>query len=164
MITLLKRSVVAAALAAALAAPAMAQGWMMQDHRGPGMMQGDGGWGHMMGMGRMMMGDPGRHMGGRLAFIEAELGVTEAQRPLWDAYAKAVRGAAASMAALHGRMQGMQTAPSLPERLALMEEMMANRLAALQTVRGEATALYEALSPAQREVADSIMGMGMGPM
>jgi hypothetical protein len=142
----------------------MAQGWMMQDHRGPGMKQGDGEWGPMMGMGRMMMGDSGRHMGGRLAFFEAELGITEAQRPLWDAYAKAARDAAASMATMHGRMQGMQTAPSLPERLALMEEMMANRLAALQTVRGEATALYEALSPAQREVADSIMGMGMGSM
>ena len=165
-----KRSLIAAALAAAVAAPVLAQGWMMQGGQGPGMMQGmgpgmmqggPGGWGRMMGM-RGMMGDPAQHMSGRLAFIEAELGITDAQRTLWDAYADAVRDAAGSMSSMHERMIAMDTLPALPERLAFMEEMMSTHLAALQTVREEATALYEALSPEQKETADTVMGMGMG--
>lgn len=165
-------SITAIVLVAALAAPTLAQGWMMQGQaRGPGMMRGMGpggvggwsedGWGPDM---RGMMRDPGSFVAGRLAFIEAELGVTEAQRPLWDAYAAAAREAARSMSEMHKRMLAVETPPALPKRLALMEEMMANRLSALQTVRDEATALYNALSPQQREIADSIMGMGMGRM
>ncbi|MEE4121429.1 MAG: Spy/CpxP family protein refolding chaperone [Paracoccaceae bacterium] len=168
------RPLLALTLAAALAAPALAQGWMMQgEGRGPGMMQGMGpgmmrGWsdgdrGPMGGM-RGMMGDPGRFVAGRLAFIEAELGITKDQRPLWDAYAEAARDAAGSMAAMHERMGSMESTPSLPQRLALMEEMMAGRLSALQTVREEVEALYEALTPEQQGVADDIMGMGMGMM
>jgi hypothetical protein len=85
--------------------------------------------------------------------------VPSGQHP--DAYAEAARDVAASMSAMRERMGSMESPPSLPERLALMEETMAGRLSALQTVRGEATALYEALSPEQQEIADSIMGMGM---
>jgi hypothetical protein len=158
------------ALAAALAAPALAQGWMMQGQgRGPGMTPGMGpgmmrgwsedDWGSGM---RGMMRDPGRFVAGRLAFIEAELGLTEAQRPLWEAYAAAARDAARSMSAMHERMLALEGPPALPERLALMEEMMASRLSALRTVRDEATALYRALSPEQQEIADSVMAMGMG--
>ncbi len=161
-------------LAAALAAPApaVAQGWMMQGQgRGPGMMQGMGpgmirgwsedDWGPGM---RGMMRDPGRFVAGRLAFIEAELGLAETQRPLREAYAAAARDAARSMSAVHERMLALESPPALPERLALMEEMMASRLSALRTVRDEATALYRTPSPEQRDIADSVMAMGMGGM
>lgn len=168
-----QRTLAGVFVAVLIAGSAVAQGGMTQDRYGSGMMQGmgpgmmggdDGAFGPMGRMGRMMMGDPGRHMAGRLAFIEAELGITEGQRPLWEAYAAAAREAADSMADMHARMQDLTGLPALPERLALMEELMESRLAALRAVREQATALYEGLTPEQRALADAVMGMGMGMM
>lgn len=172
------RAMLAAALAAGLSAPAAAQmgsmmrgdgpGWMY-DENGYGLKHGEDsrgrmgrGWGggHMMGMGGMM-GDPGEHMDGRLAFIEAELGITEDQHDEWEAFASAVRDAAEGMRPMHEAMWSREERPALPERLDLMESMMQARLDAMKGVHGELSALYEALSPEQRERAERLMGMMM---
>ena len=85
--------------------------------RQPGMgMMGDGGMGPGMmgyGMGPGMMGrngmmtpgmmGPGMMMGygpameGQLAYVKAELGITDAQKEAWDAYAKAIKSRATTM-------------------------------------------------------------------
>ncbi len=134
---------------------------------GPGMMMGRGGHGGMMrgmmmgpGMmgGGMMMG-PGRFVEGRLAFLKTELGITAEQESVWDAFAEAMRGNAGSMQAMHERMWSGDGWPeSLPERMELHEELMSERLAALRSMREALEPLYEALSPEQREVANSLMG------
>src|SRR5262249_9533041 len=68
---------------------------------GRGMPGGMAGAGEMpmMGMMRMMMGREGmsmmgamaRHVEGRLAFLKTELKITDAQLPLWNAVADAIR-------------------------------------------------------------------------
>lgn len=152
----------------AITTPALAEG-MMQGHGGlmgggagygamGGMMGDRAGYGPMMGMGALMS-DPAQRMEGRLAFIEAELAITDDQRPAWDAFAAAMREAAGGMAEMHALMASMDAPPPLPERLALMEQAMTSRLAAIRDMRDEVEALYEQLTPGQRENADGLMGM-----
>src|SRR6516225_6346909 len=72
---------------------------------GPGMTggnmmgQGQAGPAGMMPMMNMMMGmqSGAEHVEGRLAFIKAELKITDAQAPQWNVFAEAVRRNAGSM-------------------------------------------------------------------
>src|SRR5690349_15695774 len=64
----------------------------MMGQMGPGMM-GPG----MMGQGGMpMMGMMQRHVEGSIAFLKTELKITDAQLPLWNAVADAIRANAKS--------------------------------------------------------------------
>ena len=168
---------------ALMATPALAQ--QPQDHEqhhppgtppaaaGPGMpggmMSGGGG---MMSMMRMMMGEDGMgmmagHVEGRLAFLKTELKIADAQLPLWNAVADAIRANAKSMSEIMsgGMMGGSQTA-ALPEKLALHEKMMTAHLEGLRRLKTAVDPLYAALSPEQKKTADElVMGpMGMGMM
>jgi hypothetical protein len=105
------------------------------------------------------MGDPAQRMEGRIAFIEAELAITDKQRPAWDAFAAAMREAAGGMAEMHARMTSVDAPPPLTERLALMEQAMTTRLAAIQAMRDEVETLYEQLTPEQRATADNLIVM-----
>ena len=146
---------------------------------GPGMTggdmmgQGQAGPAGMMPMMNMMMGmgmQPGaEHVEGRLAFIKAELKITDAQAPQWNAFAEAVRGNAASMAEVRKSMMSGQGAPAtLPERLAREDKLATAHLAALKKTEDAITQLYGVLTDDQKKVADTIvvgpMGMPMGMM
>ena len=175
--------VVAAAL---IAAPAFAQQPEHEQHhpgetppaagmQGPGMqggaMSGAGGM-PMMGMMRMMMGQDGMGMmagyvEGRLAFLKTELKITDAQLPLWNAVADAIRANAKSMGEMmSGGMMGSSQTATLPEKLALHEKMMTAHLEGLRRLKTAVDPLYAALSPEQKKTADElVMGpMGMGMM
>src|SRR6516225_1972007 len=106
---------------------------------GPGMTGGNM-MGNMMGMGMQ----PGaEHVEGRLAFIKAELKITDAQAPQWNAFAEAVRGNAGSMAEMRKSMMGGQGAPAtLPERLAREDKLATAHLAALKKTEDAVTQLY----------------------
>lgn len=177
----------ALALALALAtAPAFAQQPEHEQHHpagtppaasAPGMGAGMGGPGGMpmMGMMRMMMGQDGTggmsmmagHVEGRLAFLKTELKITDAQLPLWNAVADAIRANAKSMSEMMsgGMIGSSQTTPTLPEKLALHEKMMTAHLEALRRLKAAVDPLYVALSPEQKKSADELlmgpMGMGM---
>lgn len=130
------------------------------------MMGGQGMGGPMMGM---MAGGPGRHIEGRLAFIKAELKITDAQSAPWNAFADAVRENANAMADTHAAMMsGASAAQTLPERLAFAQQAMAAHLDGLTKTSAALDKLYEALGPDQKKVADEIvigpMGMPMGMM
>src|SRR6516164_758614 len=99
--------VVAAAL---IAAPAFAQQPEHEQHhpgetppaaagmRGPGMPgSGMAGTGGMLMMGQDGMSMMADHVEGRLAFLKTELKITDAQLPLWNAVADAIRANAKSM-------------------------------------------------------------------
>jgi len=144
------------------------QGYSMP--MGPGMkqpmpmMQGCGmGPGMMMpGMGPMMMGGPAKHIEGRIAFLRTELGITDAQMPLFNAFAEALRAAAKSLQGLHDQMISGERPDTLPERLTWHEQMMTAHLEALKKVKSAAVPLYNALSAEQKQTADSLMtGVGM---
>jgi hypothetical protein len=124
----------------------------------------------MMGMMRMMMGRDGmagmsmmaEHVEGRLAFLKTELKITDAQLPLWNAVADAIRANAKSMGeTMSGGMMGSSQTATLPEKLALREKMMTTHLEALRRLKTAVDPLYAALSPEQKKSADELL---MGPM
>ena len=134
----------------------------------PGGMAGAGDM-SMMGMMRMMMGRDGmsmmgamaRHVEGRLAFLKTELKITDAQLPLWNAVADAMRANAKNMGDMAGGMMGGSQAGMLPEKLAMREKMMTAHLEALRKLKAAVDPLYAALSDEQKKTADELL---IGPM
>lgn len=143
----------------------------------PGMMGGN--MQQMMGMMQMMehIGQMGReemggpmgmmrfdHIEGRIAFLRAELGITDAQQPQWDAFADALRKQASTMRTMRTQMMqgGMPT--NWLDRLTRHERMLSARLDAMKAIEGPARALYGVLSPEQQSKADNLMGRPMGGM
>ena len=135
----------------------MDQGAMM---RGSGMMMGGPG---MPGMMQMMQG----HVEGRLAFLKTELKITDAQLPLWNAVADAIRANANSgMGMMQGMMEGMMEGmmgqgTTLLDRFVAHEKMMTAHLDALRRFKSAVDPLYAALSDDQKKTADELL---MGPM
>jgi LTXXQ motif family protein len=122
----------------------------------------------MMGMTRMMMGQDGMgammagHVEGRLAFLKTELKITNAQMPLWNAVANAIRANATTMSTMmSGGMIGKTQTATLPDKLALREKMMSAHLDALRKFEAAVDPLYAALDPEQKKTADQLL---MGPM
>ena len=166
----MRRFAVLALLCLALAPPAAwSQGTMMpnsgqmppgggnspmtdQRMMGPGMM----GYG-MMGPGLtgygMMMGNGHSHIDGRIAFLRAELKLEAAQAKLFEPVEKVLRDIAAKHADHPMPMSAANQ--SLPDRLDAMEKFMAEHLDGLRALKSALTPFYAALSPQQREVADS---------
>lgn len=155
----------------------MGNGMMGDGSHGPmgdqGMMMGGQGatmGGPMMGaMMGMMAGGAGRHIEGHLAFIKAELKITDAQSAPWNAFADAVRENAKTMADAHASMMsGAGATQTLPERLAFAQQAMAAHLDGLTKTSAALDKLYDALGPDQKKAADEIvigpMGMPMGMM
>jgi hypothetical protein len=123
------------------------------------MMGQDGGMG--MGMG---MGMPFEHVNGRIAFLETEIGITDAQRGQWNAFAAALRRNAETHRTIHQEMMGPSTSASLnwPERLQRRVQMMSTRTDALKAVEAAAGPLYQVLSEDQRQKAEKLLSGPMG--
>jgi hypothetical protein len=122
-----------------------------------------------MAMMRMMMGQGGmpmmaKHIEGRLAFLKAELKITDAQLPFWNAFAQAMRDDASTMQAMPHPMMGMNKAATLPDKLAERETMLTARLEAVRKLKTAADPLYAALTADQKKTADEIMLSPMGMM
>jgi hypothetical protein len=95
------------------------------------------------------------HAAGRLAFIEAKLNITEAQRPLFDHWRDAVLQNAQSRKSeclAHQFTPGEQH--SILERTATMQKRLESRLAALQSEQPALAALYQSLAPDQKTQFD----------
>jgi hypothetical protein len=138
------------------------------DMTGPDMMSGD-----MMGSALMSMMSPmktmmmrimsPKHIEGRLAFLKTELAITEAQRPMWDAFAEALRAnardTAAMMKELRGEMKPSQAASStgLLHQIDLHERMLAARLEALRRMKAALEPLYAVLDDRQKRTADELL-------
>jgi LTXXQ motif family protein len=179
-----KSAVVALAIAAAIVGTAVAQDQPAQQSTSPGWTWGPGGMmGHgfmgpgMMGygMGPSTMGMGGAaeamcsamasHIEGRLAYIKAELKVTDAQDTLWNAYAAAARDNAKTMIARCSSMMGKRDSQvSLPDRLDQNEQLMAAQLDAMRAMDKALKPLYAALSDGQKKTADQLFWGPMGMM
>jgi hypothetical protein len=140
----------------------MTQGTM--GHMGMG-MKGPGNMGMsgpamqgMMGPGMMM--DFGPIMEGRLAYMKAELGVTETEAAAWNDYASAIKAGARTMQDMHTAMvQVMETGSAL-ERLDAHTKAMESMVESLKALRPVTEALYKVLSADQKKKADLLLGMG----
>lgn len=173
-------------LAAGMALPALAgkrddddrDGWRRGGmHHGMGQCRHHGGkHGRMHGKrhgGRMWWGEPLKHIDGRLAFIKAELKLTDAQNAAWDEFAGMLRTSVESRAAMHkqrmedrNEMDDDDAKMSLPERLAKRQERAEMRMERIKTMREGFDKFYGVLDDKQKETADELvpmmMRLGMG--
>lgn len=139
----------------------MGQGMPGAGMMGPGMMRMmEMMHGSTMGMmgGCPMLGEGSSpHSEGRVAFLKAELGITDAQKAVWDDYAKALKQNFSSMQMGGQPMMGMMGAGSPVEKLDARLAMMEGRVTALKALKVPLTALYSALSPEQKATADRLL-------
>jgi LTXXQ motif family protein len=160
---------------AAMPMPMPMQGMRMQGMQMP--MQGMGGgsmdcpmMGGMkhdsgMNMGRgMNMGMPFEHVEGRIAFLQTEIGITDAQREQWNAFAVALRRNAEVHRTMHNQMMGPD-APSSQTWLQKVQQktrMMSTHAEALKAVDTAAGPLYAVLTEDQRQKAERLLSGTMG--
>jgi uncharacterized small protein (DUF1192 family) len=121
---------------------------------------------------RMAQGEMGGQMGmmrldhieGRIAVLKAELGITEAQQPQWNAFADALRAQAGKMQPMHAQMMQGGMPQTWPDRLTFMEHMLSAGLDAVKAMEEPVRALYAVLSPEQQNKANELVGHRMGGM
>jgi len=102
--------------------------------------------------------EPGRHVEGRIAYLKAELKITDAQAPQFDAVSNVMRDNAKAM---HDSFQSLRGDQSQP-RTALSQLEARVKFAQLRA-DGEAKMLaafrplYQAMSPDQQKAADEMV-------
>lgn len=108
--------------------------------------------------------EPFARLSGRLAYLEVKLNLTAAQRPLWDKWRAAVADGAGKVQAdcLKPVAGPAEAHPTIVERLAHLQERLAAQAAGLQAAQPSLAALYQALTPEQRELFEHGMRMGHG--
>ena len=115
-----------------------------------------------MGHGGMMHSVP--MMEGRLAYIKADLEITDAQMAAWDAYANAVRARHTTMEGMHAKMMKAKESRSALERMDARINAMESRLESLKALKPVTEALYALLTDEQKKKADQLLGGGCGMM
>jgi hypothetical protein len=102
------------------------------------------------------------HIDGRIAYVKAELKITDAQASAWNAYAKAAKENAQAMSkhctAMMSRDAGKPV--SLPDRLDQHEQFMTAQLDSMRAMNKAVRTLYAGLSDSQKHDADEL-GWGM---
>jgi hypothetical protein len=112
---------------------------------------------------------PNHRIDGRVAFLKAELKITDAQAPAFEAFAKVLRQNAAEMAAIaEKRHEQRAQQPQLPgqdrpgptaiERLERRAEMSKAMAAQNQRYLDAFKPLYNQLSAEQKKTADELVG------
>jgi hypothetical protein len=155
--------------------PGMAMPGMPQGQSG-GMSMMGGNQGSMMSMPAMMemmrrmmgasegpgAGNPAgitlfRHIEGQLAYYKAELGITDAQLPQWNAFANVARASAKILEQPY--IQSMQTGASVsaPEQLDRRMAMLSALIETEKSVGAAFKSLYAVLSPEQKTAADEMV-------
>lgn len=110
------------------------------------------------------MGMPFEHVEGRIAFLKAELKITDAQMTAWNAFADSMRTDAAAMKTMQEEMMKGAMPATAPERMAFRHKMMSAHLAMMDRSEASVAALYAVLSAEQRKVFDQMMSGPMGMM
>jgi hypothetical protein len=109
------------------------------------------------------------HLEGRIAFLRAELKITEAQTGAWNDFADALRQSAKKIGEMRGAMMppaadGAPQGATVTQRLDLEERWLAARLEGVRKIETAVEALYAALSAEQKKTADELLVSPMGPM
>ncbi len=158
------------------------------DHGG-GMEHGGGMMGGM-GMGGMGMGGMMRHMlcgvtehvEGRLAYLKAELKLTDAQQAAWNTFADAYRATTQKTAKACAAMDAASSDHSKAEhsmsehpmskgvlgQLTMMEHHLSDHLDSVRGLKNAIEPLFAVLTEEQKKAADhafvDVMNVGMGKM
>lgn len=144
----------------------LASGMPMMDMRGMmNMMNMMGGKMGMGGTGSCMDGmDMANRVEGHIAFLRAELKITEAQAKQWDAFADALRSNAKRMKDRAGAKMMGGGDKGVLSQLETQEKMLATRLDSVKALRGALVPLSETFSEEQRKTAEELLGPHMGMM
>jgi LTXXQ motif family protein len=131
-----------------------------------GMMQSMG----MMGSGMGGMATIDR-VEGRIAFLRAELKITDAQASVWNGFADALRANAKRLAEVRASMMaktsdGQAKESTIADRLDQQEQWLLARLDGTRTMKAAFAKLNETLSDDQKKTANDLLAphMGMGMM
>jgi hypothetical protein len=129
---------------------------------------------HSMGM-MQMMGMMGRGMDGmatidriegRIAFLRAELKITDAQADAWNGFADALRTNARKLTEVRATAMPKpgdgQPASALSARLDQQEQWLAARLDGTRAMKSTFAKLNEALSDDQKKTANDLLAPHMG--
>jgi hypothetical protein len=113
--------------------------------------------------GQAMMCQMDEHIDGDLAYLKAELKITEAQAAQWNIFAQAFR-AEREKRARHCKealehAREMRSA-SLLDTVKMAEDQLALRLDSLRAMKVAIQPLYESLSKEQKKTADQVMKGG----
>jgi hypothetical protein len=142
-------------------------GAMMGGDMGSMMQMMGGGMGPMKQMmgggmtgGGMAMA-PFSHIEGRIAFLKAELAITDAQASQWTAFADALRDRAKVMRESMTNMMQADKPANAADRTDAMVKMMSTHLDSMKAAAAAEKALYAVLTDSQKETADELLG---GPM
>jgi hypothetical protein len=130
----------------------------MQGMMGQGMGMGMPG---MMGQGMTMGGNMGPQVEGRLAYLKAELGITEAQAASWKQYEDAIRSRTSAMQGMRQEMMKAMQAGTVADRMKARITMMEGMVANMKTQSAALESLYKVLTDEQKKKADQLLGMGM---
>lgn len=110
---------------------------------------------------------------GRVAFLRAELKITDAQADAWNNFADALRANAKKLGEIRASMMGkpgdaQQPALAMTDRLDRQEQWLLARLEGTRAMKSAFAKLNETLSDEQKQAANDLlaphMGMGMGMM
>ncbi len=96
------------------------------------------------------------HVEGRIAFLKAELKITDAQLSKWNTFADALRNNARQAAETLGTA-GQATALNAPNRLDHREKMLTSMLEMVRSTKTALSPLYAVLSDEQKKLADSLL-------
>ncbi len=128
----------------------------------PASPMGSAGMAQMMPMMRGMMAAD--HVEGRIAYEKAELAITDAQLPQWNAVAAVRRANAKVMQDGMAKMAKDGMPSAAPARGDMMLMMMSERVEGMKKLLTANKALYTVLAPDQRKTADEMMASPMGAM
>ena len=124
----------------------------------------------MNGPGPFIMGSPVTdHVEGRIAFLRAELKITEAQANSWNALSDALRANAKRLGDARQSVMKPDKAPmTFAESLDVQERWLSARLDGTRAIKTAYTALFAKLSDEQRKFANELLApphdMGMMDM
>lgn len=143
------------------------RGTMGPGMMGQGMMDQGGMPGVMPMTGMMQMMRSGEHIEGRLAFLKAELKITDSQEKAWSDFADAARKAAATTQGAHMGMRQMSGAAgdvTLPQLLDRHQGNLEARLEATRAMKAALDPLYAALDEQQKQTLMQLHPMLYGIM
>ena len=101
--------------------------------------------------------DPLDHIEGRIAFMRAELLVTDAQAPAWDQFAQSLRVGRLHVIEAREALSASGGQPDPMSRLTAYEKNMSARLDALRTTRESFDRLNAVLDDTQKQVASELV-------
>ncbi len=139
------------------------------EHGMGGMEHGGGG---MAGMMRHMLCGVTEHVEGRLAYLKAELKLTDAQQAAWNTFADAYRATTQKTAKVCAEMDAAGPDHSMHKgvlgHLTMMDHHMSAHLDSVRGLKAAIEPLFAVLTEEQKKTADHVMthimgiGMSMG--